>query len=174
MGEIFGIGIEELIFVGILIALLFGPESVPKMARTAGRALNRLFRSPLYKEGQQIRKQIQDLPAALARLAELEEMQKSLNSEISDLRKSIDPSTSLRAGPSTSLREDPGLSQAAPAMAQPPPQPAAATPCPDEQARPPATDGLPQEPEAPSADHSIEPPHTPSSPAADEPSHATR
>ena len=55
MGEIFGIGIEELIFVGILIALLFGPESIPKMARTAGRALNRLFRSPLFRSVKSIK-----------------------------------------------------------------------------------------------------------------------
>ena len=166
MGEIFGIGIEELIFVGILIALLFGPESIPKMARTAGRALNRLFRSPLYRESQNIRKQIQDLPAALARLAELEEMQKNLNNEISDLRRSIDPSASLRAGP--------GLGEAAPSSTQPPTRPAAAAPGPGAQAQPPASDTSPQEPETPSADHSIEPPHAPPPPAADEPSHATR
>jgi sec-independent protein translocase protein TatB len=86
MGEIFGFGIEELLFIGILIALLFGPESIPKIARGAGKLLNRLFRSPLYKEGQQIRKQIRDIPTALARLAELEDLQKNLNSEIKDLK----------------------------------------------------------------------------------------
>ena len=86
MGEIFGIGIEELLFIGILIALLFGPESIPKIARGAGKLLNRLFRSPLYKEGQQLRKQIRDIPTALARLAELEDLQKNLNSEIKDLK----------------------------------------------------------------------------------------
>ena len=91
MGEIFGFGIEELIFIGVLLALLFGPESVPKIARTAGQLLNRLFRSPLYKEGQQIRKQIQDLPSALARLAQLEELQKNLDSEIRDLKAVIEP-----------------------------------------------------------------------------------
>ncbi|HKZ82837.1 MAG TPA: twin-arginine translocase TatA/TatE family subunit [Anaerolineae bacterium] len=155
MGEILGIGIEELIFVGILIALLFGPESIPKMARTAGRALNRLFRSPLYRESQQIRKQIQDLPAALARLAELEEMQKNLNNEISDLRRSIDP----------------GLSQVAPSTTLSPTQPAAS---PGAQVEPPTSDASPREPGAPGADHSIEPPHAPAPPAADELSNAIR
>ena len=158
MGEIFGIGIEELIFVGILIALLFGPESIPKMARTAGRALNRLFRSPLYRESQQIRKQIQDLPAALARLAELEEMQKNLNNEISDLRRSIDP----------------GLSQAAPSTTLSPTQPAATTPGPGAQVEAPTSDASPREPDAPGADHSIEPPHAPAPPAADELTNAIR
>lgn len=157
MGEILGIGIEELIFVGILIALLFGPESIPKMARTAGRALNRLFRSPLYRESQQIRKQIQDLPAALARLAELEEMQKNLNNEISDLRRSIEP----------------GLSQAAPSTTISPPQPAATTPGPDAQVEPPTSDASPREPGA-NSNHSNEPPHAPPPPAADELSNATR
>ena len=89
MGDIFGIGIEELIFVGVLIALLFGPESIPRIARNAGRLLNRLFRSPLYKEGQQIRQQIRDMPAMLARLAELEDVQKNLNSEISELKEAM-------------------------------------------------------------------------------------
>jgi len=91
MGEIFGIGIEELIFIGILLALLFGPDSIPRLARSAGKTLNRLFRSPLYREGQQLRKQIQDIPSALARLAELEEIQKNLNTEIRDLKAAIDP-----------------------------------------------------------------------------------
>jgi len=89
MGDIFGIGIEELVFVGVLIALLFGPESIPKIARNAGRLLNRLFRSPLYREGQQIRRQIRDMPAMLARLAELEDLQKNLNSEISELKQAM-------------------------------------------------------------------------------------
>jgi sec-independent protein translocase protein TatB len=86
MGEIFGIGVEELIFIGILIALMFGPESIPKFARAAGKFLNQFFRSPLYKEGQQIRQQIRDLPTALARLAQLEEMQSSIHSEIQDIK----------------------------------------------------------------------------------------
>lgn len=90
MGDIFGVGIEELLFIGILIALLFGPESIPRIARSAGRMLNRLMRSPFYREGQQIRKQIRDLPAALSRLAELEEIQKNINSEISGLKHIIE------------------------------------------------------------------------------------
>ena len=103
MGEIFGIGIEELIFIGILLALLFGPESIPRLARNAGKALNRLFRSPLYKEGQHIRKQIQDIPSALARLAELEELQQNLNTEIRDLKAAIDPN----AAPSPAAPDKP-------------------------------------------------------------------
>lgn len=99
MGEIFGIGIEELIFIGILLALLFGPESIPKIARQAGVLLNRLFRSPFYRETQQLRKQIQDIPGALARLAELEEMQKSINTEIQDLKAAIDPNVGTIAPP---------------------------------------------------------------------------
>jgi len=91
MGDIFGIGIEELIFIGILLALLFGPENIPTLARAAGTWLNRLFRSSFYKEIRQIRQQLQDLPSALAKLAELETLQKNLNDEIKDLKKSIDP-----------------------------------------------------------------------------------
>lgn len=86
MGEILGVGIEEILFIGILIAMLFGPESIPRIARSAGRMLNKLMRSSVYREGQEIRRQIKDLPGALARLAELEEIQDSINKEIGDLK----------------------------------------------------------------------------------------
>ncbi len=101
MGEIFGIGIEELIFIGILIALLLGPENIPKLASTAGRWLNRLFRSPVYQQTMQLRQQIPDLPTALMRLAKLEEMQQSLNSEISKLKSEIDQAAEIDLTTST-------------------------------------------------------------------------
>lgn len=115
MGEIFGIGIEELIFIGILIALLFGPESIPKIARAAGKLLNQLFRSPLYKQGLEFRKQIQDLPSALARLAELEDIQNSLNSEIRDLKAAIEPLSNEKISQSiASVLNAPTAASAAP------------------------------------------------------------
>ncbi|HLF27152.1 MAG TPA: twin-arginine translocase TatA/TatE family subunit [Anaerolineae bacterium] len=121
MGEIFGIGIEELVFIGILLALLFGPESIPKIGRSAGRLLNRLFRSPLYREGQQLRKQIRDLPSALARLAELEELQQNLNTEIRDLKAAIDPKLGTIAPPAPNAPVDapPGANPSAARPAQP-------------------------------------------------------
>jgi sec-independent protein translocase protein TatB len=146
MGEILGIGIEELIFVGILIALLFGPESIPKMARAAGRALNRLFRSAWYREGQRIQQQIQDLPAALARLAELEEYQKSLGNEINDLKKSID----------SGLQD---VSRRASSDAAQPAQPTS-----------PKNDVPPLDAES---GHSIAPPDAPTGPTSDTPSDVT-
>jgi sec-independent protein translocase protein TatB len=125
MGEIFGVGIEELLFIGILIALLFGPENIPRIARSAGRLINRLVRSPYYREGQQIRQQIRDLPAALARLAELEEIQKNINSEISGLKHVIEsearvdleeartpPSNSTPTTPTTDSAPDAGAPSA--------------------------------------------------------------
>lgn len=149
MGEIFGIGIEELIFIGVLLALLFGPESIPKIARTAGKALNRLFRSPLYREGQQIRKQIQDLPSALARLAELEELQKNLNSEIKDLKAAIDPGTEKVTESIASLKQ-----QAQQLAASPPPDEALS------ETNPPTPGTASPSPEA-EADNTIAPPSAP-------------
>jgi len=125
MGDIFGIGIEELLFIGILIALLFGPESIPKIARTAGRALNKLFRSPLYKEGRQIRQQIRDIPAMLARLAELEEIQKNLNSEINDLKTAMNVDADGKLSESLA-----SIRQAAQASIQPPAEEQPAPPAP--------------------------------------------
>jgi len=100
MGEIFGIGIEELIFIGILLALLFGPESIPRLARNAGQALNRLLRSPAMQEVQRTREKIgdvRDIRSVLARLAELEEIQSDINTEIRKLKAEID----LNSAPDT-------------------------------------------------------------------------
>jgi sec-independent protein translocase protein TatB len=120
MGEIFGIGIEELVFIGILLALLFGPESIPRLARSAGRLLNRLFRSPLYRESLHIRKQIRDMPTALARLAQLEEMQHSLNDEIRDLKAAIEVDTKQAPGAPEAAQT---IQPAPDAAATPPPPP---------------------------------------------------
>ena len=131
MGEIFGIGIEELVFIGILLALLFGPESIPRLARSAGKLLNRLFRSPLYRESLQIRKQIRDMPTALARLAQLEEMQHSLNDEIRDLKAAIEVDANLTPGAPTTAPTSQPAPDAVPTPPPPPPDEAAGDAQPD-------------------------------------------
>ena len=114
MGEIFGIGIEELIFIGILLALLFGPESIPRIARSAGQALNRLLRSPIMQEGQRFREQfgdVRDIRSVLARLADLEEIQSDINTEIRKLKAEID----LNSAPDTpSIEPDPPSASSTP------------------------------------------------------------
>ncbi len=131
MGEIFGIGIEELVFIGILLALLFGPDSIPRLARSAGRLLNRLFRSPLYRESLQIRKQIRDMPSTLARLAQLEEMQHSLNDEIRDLKAAIEVDPNLTPGAPTAAQTIQPAPDAASTPPPPPPSEAAGDAQPD-------------------------------------------
>ena len=119
MGDIFGIGIEELIFVGVLIALLFGPESIPRMARSAGQMVNRLVRSSWFKEGQQLREQVGDIRSIVARLAELEELQSEINTEIRGLKAAIDLSAASSVSSAPELSISPPASDKSPADAQP-------------------------------------------------------
>ena len=41
----FGIGIQEMVLVGVLLLVLFGPKRLPQMARDIGRFVNEARRS---------------------------------------------------------------------------------------------------------------------------------
>jgi Sec-independent protein translocase protein TatA len=74
--EILGVGPLELLFVIILALVLVGPQELGKTARSAGRLLNRVFRSEEWSAVQQASRNLRNLPARLAREAEIEELAK--------------------------------------------------------------------------------------------------
>jgi len=41
----FGIGVQEMVLVGVLLLILFGPKKLPQMARDIGRFVNEARRS---------------------------------------------------------------------------------------------------------------------------------
>jgi sec-independent protein translocase protein TatB len=71
--ELLGVGPLELLLVILLALVLIGPRELGNTARAAGRFLNRLYRSEEWSAVQQASRNLRNLPARLAREAELEE-----------------------------------------------------------------------------------------------------
>lgn len=79
--NIFGIGPLELLGIMVLLLLLFGPTDLVRMAREAGRLINRLTRSEGYQTIQQASQEIRNLPQKILQETELETLQKDLKGE---------------------------------------------------------------------------------------------
>ena len=77
--ELFGIGPLELIFIFIIILLVLGPKDIEKTARNAGRLINRVNRSPNYQVVRRASEELRNLPARLAREAQLDELKDLAN-----------------------------------------------------------------------------------------------
>jgi Sec-independent protein translocase protein TatA len=73
--DILGIGLQELFFILVIILLVARPKDIAGTARNIGRALNRLYKSPNYQVVRRASQEIRNLPARLAREAQLEELE---------------------------------------------------------------------------------------------------
>jgi Sec-independent protein translocase protein TatA len=92
--EIFGIGPMELIFILIIILLVVGPNDIQKFARNFGKLLNRIYRSPSYNMVRQASDELRNLPARLAREAQLDELKdmdefKQIKADLQDASNSL-------------------------------------------------------------------------------------
>jgi len=72
--ELFGIGPMEFVFILIIILLVVGPKDIEKFARNFGRMLNRIYKSPGYNIVRQASEELRNLPARLAKEAQLDEL----------------------------------------------------------------------------------------------------
>ena len=72
--DFLGIGAAEFILILLVIILVIGPKDIGKTAGTAGRFLNRLYKSDEWRTITEASKTIRTLPNRLAREAELEEL----------------------------------------------------------------------------------------------------
>jgi Sec-independent protein translocase protein TatA len=89
--DFLGIGPLELMFVILIALIVIGPKDMSKTARSAGRYLNRMYRSETWRAVTQASRTLQTLPNRLAREAQLE--------ELDEVRKDLDKTTSaLKAG----------------------------------------------------------------------------
>ncbi|MBN2556741.1 MAG: hypothetical protein JXA97_12445 [Anaerolineales bacterium] len=119
-----GIGPLELLFVVLIAVILVGPRDLGKGARSAGRLLNRIYRSDTWKALTQMSGSIRDLPAKLAREAEVEELDElrrtagdvrnvlkgnldGLKSELRELDDTIEPNLSVKVEPSHPTEDAP-------------------------------------------------------------------
>jgi len=97
--ELFGIGPMEFIFILIIILLVVGPNDIQKFARNFGKFLNRMYKSPGYNMVRQASDELRNLPARLAREAQLEDLKnmdelKQIKSDLEEAGNSLKRSTS--------------------------------------------------------------------------------
>jgi Sec-independent protein translocase protein TatA len=81
--DILGIGPLELALVLLIALLVVGPKEMVKMGSTIGKFLRKLMTSPTWKAIRDTSREISNLPAKLARQANLEEFEK-LRDELKD------------------------------------------------------------------------------------------
>ncbi len=72
--EFLGVGPLELIFVIVIALIVIGPNDMAKAARSAGRFLNRMYRSEVWRGLTQASRTLRNLPNRLAREAALQEL----------------------------------------------------------------------------------------------------
>ncbi len=76
--EFLGVGPLELLVIIVIALLVLGPQDLAKTARTAGKFLNRMYRSDAWKTVTQASRDLRDLPNRLAREAALEELDEAI------------------------------------------------------------------------------------------------
>ncbi len=97
--DFLGIGPLELMFVILIALIVIGPKDMTKTARSAGRYLNRMYRSETWRTLTQASRTLQTLPNRLAReaqLEELEEIRKDLKETDSALKEESPPNPVLK------------------------------------------------------------------------------
>jgi Sec-independent protein translocase protein TatA len=92
-----GIGPLELLFIGILLLIIFGPKDLQSAGKTIGQALRKIVRSDTWKMVNQTSKNLRDLPNQLIHEADLEEIKKTIGE--------INPEKDLQ-GVSATLEEE--------------------------------------------------------------------
>jgi Sec-independent protein translocase protein TatA len=83
--DFLGVGPMELIFIIIIALVLIGPRDIGKFARSAGRFLNRLYKSETWRMLLDTSRTIRHLPERLAREAALEELNLARDAAIEEL-----------------------------------------------------------------------------------------
>ncbi len=141
--EVLGVGPLEALFIMLIALIVVGPRDIGKVARSAGRLLNRLYRSEAWRNISEASRNLRTLPNRLAReaaLEELDQVRKDLREEVTrDLRADL----GLTPPPSTTETQ-PSATSDSPADQDPPrPAPSSAGHSGDPDREPPAT-GAPE------------------------------
>jgi Sec-independent protein translocase protein TatA len=80
--EFLGIGPLELLFIILIALLILGPKDLEKTGKSIGKGLSKLVKSDTWKTVRQASERVKSLPNELMREAGMEDMKKSLSSEI--------------------------------------------------------------------------------------------
>jgi Sec-independent protein translocase protein TatA len=88
--SVLGIGGPELILILVLFLLILGPEHAPRVGRALGKQLRALTRSEVWQAVSQMGFSIRNLPQALIKLAEVEELQSQLAEDVARVRQEVE------------------------------------------------------------------------------------
>ena len=72
--DFLGVGPLELLFIIVIALVVIGPRDIGNVARSAGRFLNKLYRSDAWQMLSETSRNLRNLPSQLAREAALEEL----------------------------------------------------------------------------------------------------
>ena len=118
-----GIGPLELVFIMVIVLLVVKPEDISKIARTAGRTLNRILSSDEWSAVNRTMRDLRGLPNKLMREAQIEELEE-LKHDLDSTGKEIQRgSAALHSELSTTGKHDPhpGAAASSPDSPKPPP-----------------------------------------------------
>jgi len=87
--EIFNIGPLELLFIVVLALLILGPQDMVKTARSIGKLIRKVVRSPLWNEFMQTSQEIRSLPTKVIQEAGLDEIQADLQKASQQLSREV-------------------------------------------------------------------------------------
>ena len=118
--DFLGVGPLEILLVVLLALVLFGPRDIVQNARKAGRTLNRLYKSDVWRTMTQASTALRNLPNRLAREAELEDL-KQIQRELDPTR--IAPPVAKPSPPAANDGEEAEGMTAWTAPARPPSEP---------------------------------------------------
>ena len=122
--DFLGIGPLELVFILVIALIVLGPRDIARFARSAGKALNRIYRSDAWGAINKASREFRDLPNRLAREAALDELDESIRKAGTTNAESADPDSLSAWQPSPKKQGD---TQAEREADQVPDQPAGAS-----------------------------------------------
>lgn len=72
------IGLPELLVLGLILLIVFGPERLPEEAKKAARWIRAMMRTETYREASALVKTVRDLPRKVMQEAQIEELEKEI------------------------------------------------------------------------------------------------
>lgn len=85
--KLFNIGIPELIFILVIALIVLGPDGIVKTARSLGRTVRKIIRSPIWSMMIDTQRELREMPTKLVREAGLEEDLAEIRKTTQELKK---------------------------------------------------------------------------------------
>ncbi len=94
------IGLPELLVLGLILLIVFGPERLPEEARKTARWIRSMMRTETYREAAAVVKAVRELPRKVMQEAQIEELEK----EIAEFERNAAAPVSLISRPSNAAQ----------------------------------------------------------------------